>query len=246
MGTSIGSESSLTPSVQPAAIHRVFSDKAWIEGAALHQLEEMARLAGVREIVAFPDLHPGKYGATGVALLSDRVHPLLIGNDIGCGMSLFALDLPLRKLKIDKATARLRLFEAQEIGDPSVRLEEAGLPPELFESSLGTIGGGNHFCELQAIDKVAEGEAFDGQRLYLLVHSGSRGFGASVFESTVSSQPSLKDGLDPVSEAGEVWLAAHDRCVAWASLNRQMVAERAGSTRTPRIAPCVCCIYRPG
>lgn len=227
MGTFIGGDSSLTPSVQPAAIRRVFSDKAWVEGAALHQLDEMARLPGVKEIVAFPDLHPGKYGATGVALLSDRVHPLLIGNDIGCGMSLFALDLPLRKLKIDKATARLRLFETQAIGDPSARLEEAGLPAGLFETSLGTIGGGNHFCELQAIDTVVEGEAFDDQRLYLLVHSGSRGFGASVFDSTVSSQPSLKDGLDPASDAGEAWLAAHDRCVAWASLNRQLVAERA-------------------
>ncbi|MGF9563570.1 RNA ligase RtcB family protein [Neorhizobium sp. JUb45] len=228
MGTSIGSDSSHTPSVQPAAIHRVFSDRAWIEGAALHQLDEMARLPGAREIVAFPDLHPGKYGATGVALLSDRLHPLLIGNDIGCGMSLFALDLPLRKLKIDKATARLRTFEAQELSDVSARLEEAGLPPELFESSLGTIGGGNHFCELQAIDKLVEGKDLDDQRLYILVHSGSRGFGASVFETMLTNHPSVKDGIDPASEAGQAWLAAHDRCVAWASLNRQLVAERAG------------------
>ncbi|MGI2031376.1 RNA ligase RtcB family protein [Rhizobium panacihumi] len=237
MGTSIGSDSSHMPSGEPAAIHRVFSDKAWIEGAALHQLDEMARLPGAKEIVAFPDLHPGKYGATGVALLSKRLHPLLIGNDIGCGMSLFALDLPLRKLKIDKASDRLRTFEAQEVGDVSARLEAEGLPPELFENSLGTIGGGNHFCELQAIDRVAEGEDFDDQRLYLLVHSGSRGLGASVFDGTVSGHPSLKDGLDPASEAGKAWLAAHDRCVAWASLNRQMVAERAAMALRAGVEP---------
>ena len=102
----------IEPTSVPANIHHYFSADSWIEGAALHQLEKMSRLRGVRSISAFPDLHPGKYGATGVALLSDRLHPLLVGNDIGCGMSLFELDLPLRKLKLDKAANRLRRFDA--------------------------------------------------------------------------------------------------------------------------------------
>ena len=69
----------MTSSAHPAVINHFFSGSAWIEGAALDQLDEMSRLPGVLEIAAFPDLHPGKYGATGVALLSSRLHPLLIG-----------------------------------------------------------------------------------------------------------------------------------------------------------------------
>ncbi|MGR9325008.1 RNA ligase RtcB family protein [Rhizobium leguminosarum] len=233
MGNSIGSGSSpVTSSARPAVINHFFSGSAWIEGAALDQLDEMSRLPGVLEIAAFPDLHPGKYGATGVALLSSQLHPLLIGNDIGCGMSLFGLDLPLRKLKVDKAAERLRRLEAQAIADVSDLLAQADLPTDLAPNALGTIGGGNHFCELQAVEDLADGGSaagFDDQGLYLLVHSGSRVLGAAVFSETVAGHSRLVDGLDPGSEAGAAWLANHDRCVAWASLNRQLIAARAAA-----------------
>ncbi|WP_253958242.1 RNA ligase RtcB family protein [Rhizobium sp. WYJ-E13] len=233
MGNSIGSESSpIVQATSPAVINHFFSGSTWIEGAALDQLAEMSRLAGVSEIAAFPDLHPGKYGATGVALASDRLLPLLVGNDIGCGMSLFSLDLPLRKLKIDKAAERLRELESQEIGNPSALLEEAGLPVSLFPDALGTIGGGNHFCELQAVETLVDGgdaAGFDGQGLYLLVHSGSRALGAAVFSETVAAHPDLTTGLSPGSEAAVAWLASHDQCVSWASLNRRLIAEKAAA-----------------
>ncbi len=222
----------MLPATRPAAIHHFFSGRTWIEGAALDQLTEMAGLPGVSQIAAFPDLHPGKYGATGVALASNRLHPLLVGNDIGCGMSLFRLDLPLRKLKIDKAAERLRRLEAEEIGNAALLLEEAGLPASLAPEALGTIGGGNHFCELQAVDSLAEGGAaagLDGQVLYLLVHSGSRSLGAAVFSEAVSTHADLASGLLPGSEAGLAWLASHDRCVTWASLNRRLIAARAAA-----------------
>ncbi|EJZ17696.1 release factor H-coupled RctB family protein, partial [Rhizobium sp. Pop5] len=222
----------MAPAAVPALINRFFSSSAWIEGAALDQLDEMSRLPGALEIAAFPDLHPGKYGATGVALLSSRLHPLLIGNDIGCGMSLFALDLPLRKLRIDKAAERLRRLETQAIGDAGDMLAEAGLPADLAPEALGTIGGGNHFCELQAVEELAEGgraAGLDDQRLYLLVHSGSRSLGAAVFSEAAAAHPALVAGLDPGSEAGAAWLASHDRCVAWASLNRRLIAARAAA-----------------
>ncbi|WP_092753011.1 RNA ligase RtcB family protein [Rhizobium aethiopicum] len=233
MGNSIGSESSPTlPAAHPAVINHFFSSSAWIEGAALDQLDEMSRLPGVLEIAAFPDLHPGKYGATGVALLSSRLHPLLVGNDIGCGMSLFVLDLPLRKLRIDKAAERFRRIETQAIGDAGELLAEAGLPTDLAPDALGTIGGGNHFCELQAVEGLVEGggaAGLDAQRLHLLVHSGSRALGAAVFTETVAAHSGLAAGFDAGSETGAAWLASHDRCVAWASLNRRLIAARAAA-----------------
>lgn len=226
----LGSSSSCV--AQPARIHHCYSPQTWIEGAALQQLNNVAALPGVSSVAAFPDLHPGKYGPTGIAVLSRLLHPQLIGNDIGCGMSLFELDLPLRKLRIDRAAERLRQLEAENIFDPAEALCRSDLPRDLYPEALGTIGGGNHFCELQAVDETidADGEnLFDRQKLYLLVHSGSRGLGAFVFGQMLDRLSTLTEGLDPDSADGIYWRRQHDVCVAWASLNRALIAERAAA-----------------
>lgn len=214
----------------PAILRRFYTDKSWVEGETLRQLDEMASLSGALALAAFPDLHPGKYGATGVALLADRAHPLLIGNDIGCGMSLFMLDLSARKFRIDKAEFRLREMERQDISDVSDALIAHGLPADLFPESLGTIGGGNHFCEVQAVEELYTScteKQVDNQALYLLVHSGSRGLGASVFAEFLAGEEGVKQGLEINSPAFLQWKNQHDQCVAWASLNRLLIAQRA-------------------
>jgi len=232
MGNPFGGIASSTPcATDVTQIQHYFSSQSWIEGAALEQLKTVAALPGVTSVAAFPDLHPGKYGPTGIAVLSQRLHPQLIGNDIGCGMSLFLLDMPLRKLRVDRAAERLGEMEAQDCFDVQAALSASGLASDLFPAALGTIGGGNHFCELQAVDETFGAEstqAVDRQSLYLLVHSGSRGLGAQVF-GEIDHQTAIADGLDPDSEAGQAWLGRHDICVAWASLNRRLIAERAAS-----------------
>ena len=82
-----------------APIHVFASSKSWIEGNATLQLDHVAALPGVRTVAAMPDLHPGKYGPVGCAILAERIHPQLVGSDIGCGMGLFALDIAARKLR---------------------------------------------------------------------------------------------------------------------------------------------------
>nr|WP_079211272.1 RNA ligase RtcB family protein [Brucella pituitosa] len=231
MGIQTGSFGSFNAGAHsPATIRRFYSEQSWIEGEALRQLEEMSRLNGAKALAAFPDLHPGKYGATGVALLSHRLHPLLIGNDIGCGMALFALDLPLRKLRIDKAEQRLRELEYQQVGDPGDALSAHGLPHDLFAEALGTIGGGNHFCELQAVEQVSgtsSANLIDDQCLYLLVHSGSRGVGAAVLAEFFATNERTNAGFEMDDPFAARWMAMHDQCVAWAALNRRLIAERA-------------------
>ena len=59
-----------------------------------------------------------------------------------------------------------------------------------FDSDLGTIGGGNHFAELQAVEKVhdtgrSSASGFGKQQLVVLVHSGSRGLGESILRAYV-------------------------------------------------------------
>lgn len=211
-----------------ALIHRFYSAASWIEGAAEDQLRASACMDGVSAIAAFPDLHPGKYGPVGTAILADRVYPQLIGNDIGCGISVYALDLPVRKLRLDKAAARLRALEGPWQGDPSARLKAHGLPHDLHGTCLGTIGGGNHFCELQLVTATegtgqlsASGLA-DGD-LVLMVHSGSRSLGTEVFGTVLNGF----DGLDPETSTGAVYLRAHTQAVTWARVNRSLIAERA-------------------
>ena len=223
--TIVGS-TSLAPTSVGRATPRLFaSPRTWIEGAALEQLREVAGRPGIRAVAAFPDLHPGRHGPVGCAVLADRIHPALIGNDIGCGMSLFLLDRPARKLRPDKVAERLRALEGEWDGPASGRLGEAGLPSDLAPRSLGTIGGGNHFCELQAVAQLGDDapRALDRQSALLLVHSGSRIVGTRAFDAVRD----VTAGLDADAEEGRGYLAAHDEAVRWAALNRRIIAERA-------------------
>ena len=226
MGTSYTEGSAASADAAP--IHRFYSSNTWIEGAAEEQLSLVSEMAGVSHVAAFPDLHPGKYGPVGSAILADRIYPQLIGNDIGCGMSLYALDLTARKLRLDKAAQKLRALEGVWTGDAATRLSQAGLARDLHTQALGTIGGGNHFCELQVVDDInlsglQTSPIVQKGDLMLLVHSGSRSLGMAVFGSVLDGL----SGLDPDKPEGRSYLAAHADAVRWASLNRQLIAERA-------------------
>lgn len=211
------------PTMQASAIIKQFyTTNAWVDTRAQDQLQHVATWQGVTKIAAFPDLHPGKYGPVGCAVLADRIYPQLIGNDIGCGMSLFQLDLPLRKFKVEKAVRRMRALGEPVDYEQADRLEAINLSGDLFPNALGTIGGGNHFCEVQTLIEPLDGCGLDTQALYLLVHSGSRGLG----EATLGALPSgAFQGLLP--DHADAYIKGHNQAVAWAKLNRQIIAERA-------------------
>src|SRR5882724_12817791 len=110
-----------------APIHVFASSKSWIEGNATFQLEHVAGLAGVQAVAAMPDLHPGKYGPVGCAILGDRIHPQLVGSDIGCGMGLFELDVAARKLRLDQLAERLHALDRPWSGHTGSVMADAGL-----------------------------------------------------------------------------------------------------------------------
>lgn len=214
-----------------APIHVFASSKSWIEGNATLQLQQVAGLPGVQTVAAMPDLHPGKYGPVGCAVLADRIHPQLVGSDIGCGMGLFQLDIAARKLRLDQLAERLHALDQPWDGDAGSVMAEAGLRTTTFDAALGSIGGGNHFCEVQAIEEivtpdVAADSGLDRDHAYVLVHSGSRGLGYSILERVLSNGPAL---LDPASEDGRAYMDTHDHAVQWARLNRRIIAERAAA-----------------
>ncbi len=207
------------------------SSNAWIEGAAVAQLEHLATRPGIVAVVGLPDLHPGHHGPVGCAALAEgRVHPDVIGADIGCGMRFHVLDLPERRLKLDKAVERLAALEGPWNGDAEGLIAMHGIegPASELAAALGTVGGGNHFCELQGVQEIVDAGAADRiglarGALALLVHSGSRGLGAAVLARH------RRDGTAglALAEEGEAYLAEHDNAVRFARLNRQVIAARA-------------------
>lgn len=225
----------------------IASRRLWLEDAAIQQLTTTAALAGMQRVVGLPDLHPGRGYPVGAAFFSTgQFYPALVGNDIGCGMALWQTDLVASKVKLDKLDQRLgNLDRAPDTDEwetlvrrePSLADAIQQLGEELRRAdldlthlgSLGTIGGGNHFAELQVIDQVqdAAGVAARGlvpARLQLLVHSGSRGLGQAVLRSHVDAFGHA--GLTENTEAARAYLAQHAVAVKFAELNRRVIAER--------------------
>ena len=139
-------------------------------------------------IRVMPDVHPGKIGPIGLTMtIKDMVIPSLVGVDIGCGMSMVKLGKVRKDFQKLDAVIRERVpagfdvrkdihslaveFDLDDLRcSKSVRNDKALL-------SLGTLGGGNHFIEL---DEDKKGNA------YLIIHSGSRHLGKEVADFYVT------------------------------------------------------------
>ena len=206
------------------------NDDLWIEGDAINQLHKVAELKGIEKAVGFPDLHPGKDGPIGAAFASEGIlYPHLVGSDIGCGMGLWNTSLKANKIKRDKWVKKLTGLEHPWDGDINEWLEDHDEPSTQFDQALGIIGGGNHFAELQKVDKVLDDKEFDNigldnKNLVLLVHSGSRAFGEKILRGHVDVH--RHGGLSEGSEDALAYMAQHDSAVKWAASNRALIAHR--------------------
>lgn len=217
-------------SLGKAAIVRVIASRqSWIEGNAVQQLEQTSKLKGITRAVGMPDLHAGKGCPIGAAFLSRGwMYPALVGNDIGCGMGLWRTELRAKKLKLEKWAAKLQLEGAWE-GNAASWLASYDLSGDLFQASLGTIGGGNHFAELQAVEKIYDVEAcsalgIEKRWLYFLAHSGSRGLGHEILRDHVGRFG--KAGLPDESVEAKAYINQHNRAMGWAVANRDLIAHR--------------------
>ncbi|MGV7220867.1 MAG: RNA ligase RtcB family protein [Nitrospinales bacterium] len=217
------------------------SGNLWMEGKAIDQLRETSKLPGMKNVVGLPDLHPGKGSPIGAAFLSQGIiYPYLVGSDIGCGMGLWQTTLPLKKIKLDRWVKKLIRFEDPWDGDKAQWLEEENLNPTPFDDSLGTIGGGNHFAELQSVEEIFDKEAFSAlnlneKHLVILAHSGSRGFGHQILQDHIDKFKA--DGLLIPSKDAEIYFEKHDLAMKWARLNRRIIADRFSSLIGSEINP---------
>ena len=133
-----------------------------------------------QKVRIMPDVHYGTgcvVGFTGT--LGDKIIPNVLGVDLGCGMlcaELGKIDIDYAALdafikeKIPSGSAYRREYHAEDLIKGLICFKELRNLDRLF-GSLGTLGGGNHFIE---IDEDGEGAK------YLVIHSGSRNLGLQV------------------------------------------------------------------
>ena len=204
--------------------------KTWLEGNAVEQFNRVLSFEGIVRGAAFPDLHPGRGVPIGAAFLSQElIYPALIGNDIGCGMTLFDTGIPARKLKVDKLMRKLGdAPEAviQQLAQECLPEMEGTVEDTL--GMLGTLGHGNHFAEILSVEKVLEVEAWEKLGLpkanaLLLIHSGSRAYGEVLWRDFAAKHGD--DGVPATSEDGAAYMERHAQLIQWASFNRRLVAR---------------------
>src|SRR5258708_14559018 len=197
---------------------------------AVQQLEKTAEEPGMRLAVGLPDLQPGKGSPIGAAFAVEGwLYPALVGNDIGCGIGLWRTEVNGKKMKREGWEERLRNLDEAWEGDASEFLGARGVEPSGCEHCLGTIGSGNHFAELQAVESIQSAEAcmrlgIHAETVCLCVHSGSRGFGEAILREHVSQFGfgGLIDGSDEASH----YLSRHKHARRWAAANRELIATR--------------------
>ena len=129
-----------------------------------------------------PDVHAGKGCTIGTTMtIQDKIVPGMVGVDIGCGME--TVELAEREIDFDRLDALIRReipYGREVRGDLHALNAEIDLTQlrcagqvnlDRAMRSIGTLGGGNHFIE---VDRSEDG------RLFLVVHSGSRHLGTEV------------------------------------------------------------------
>ena len=161
---------------------KIFTDV--VDNASITQVQELcnqAFTAGSR-IRLMPDIHAGKGCTIGTTMtITDKVVPNLVGVDIGCGMETTRIQesymelQKLDKLIYEKIPSGFSIRDRAHRYLSQIDLNELCCAKHVdllrAEKSIGTLGGGNHFIE---VDKDDEGN------LYIVVHSGSRHLGVEV------------------------------------------------------------------
>jgi tRNA-splicing ligase RtcB len=216
-----------------------------VESAALTQLKNIAALPWTFSHVAvMPDVHLGKGATVGsVVAMKDAIAPAAVGVDIGCGMAAQLTNLTSHDLPDDLSELRAAVeaqipvgFAAHDDGalsydlalfDEFRLLDEKVQPLEgKARRQLGSLGGGNHFIEL-CIDTE--------DRVWLMLHSGSRNIGKELAEihilraKRLAHNRELPDRELAVFLAGTDDMKAYRRDLFWAQryalANRQVMLE---------------------
>ena len=185
---------------------KIFTDV--VDAASIAQVKELCDqefCAGSR-IRLMPDIHAGAGCTVGTTMtIKDKVVPNLVGVDIGCGMETVKIKednldmVRLDRVIRERIPAGFEVRAAAHKYADRVDLREMRCADRVdlnrARNSVGTLGGGNHFIE---VDRDDEG------KLYIVVHSGSRHLGLEVAkryqEAGYKKISDQRDGLEKLIE----------------------------------------------
>ena len=221
--------------------------KMWIEDiedGALVQAKDIANLPFVfKHIAIMPDSHQG-YGMPigGVMATKGVIVPNAVGVDIGCGM--IAIKTSIVNVDVEQIKETMgKIREVIPVGfdhhkekqewegfdeAPDIKIIQDQLPSA--HSQLGTLGGGNHFVEIQQDQDDS---------IWLMVHSGSRNFGYKIAnhyhkvaqkmcERWYSDIPNKDLSFLPIeSTEGKEYFAAMNYALKFSYANRKLMLDRA-------------------
>lgn len=172
-----------------AVVYSVANEHYNLDPQARRQIQAACNSPAAKGCVVriMPDVHACEIGTVGFTMtVKDKVLPGLVGADIGCGMTMAKLDFLGKKADIgDKKVNFEELDRVIKKSIPSgihtrdrihplaqeTKVNELTCLKCIHENdayiSFGTLGGGNHFIEVDT----------DGEDYYLIIHSGSRSLG---------------------------------------------------------------------
>lgn len=227
--------------------------KLWLddlEEGTLLQAKNLANLPFIfRHVALMPDAHQG-YGMPigGVIATNETVIPNAVGVDIGCGMGAVRTSLSeLGREQLKGLLAAVRRLIPLGFKHHKQRQDPALMPPLAASPNdeempvvaaeylsalqqIGTLGGGNHFIEIQ--------QGNDG-RIWLMVHSGSRNLGLKVanYYNRLAIKLNRQAGskipaawqlafLPLADPTGQSYLREMNYCLEFARANRQLMMSR--------------------
>ena len=205
-------------------------------------IERLRRAPDVQQIALMPDVHLASDVCIGVVVATSQlIYPQAVGGDIGCGMLAVGFDVEATALKdpgtagrvlagLGRAVPARRRNRRATITPPwdlttavlsHPRLETMRRNEGLIE--FATLGSGNHFIELQSDE--------DG-RLWLMVHSGSRGIGPAIRDHHLAQGEDVGGGLralDATSDQGVRYLDDGSWARRFADASRSAMAMEVGT-----------------
>ena len=217
--------------------------RMWLTAPLGHEVAEalgrLQRAPDVQRIAVMPDVHLANDICVGVVLATSRlIYPQAVGGDIGCGMLAVATNSTAAQLE-PKAAGQIlaglakaipsRRRNRQALVEPPKDLDSIELSNDRLESirrsegelEFATLGSGNHFLELQADEE---------DRLWLMIHSGSRALGQAIRDHHLA-RAHIVDGrfraVDAESEQGAAYLHDLDWARRYAAASRRAMAAEA-------------------
>ena len=201
-------------------------------------IERIASADDVSKVAIMPDVHLARDVCIGTVLATNQlIYPAAVGGDIGCGLAAAAFDLPADALR-DARRATELLARLRQLVPPirqatrttrtlPAQLATFGLSDARLDAVLrrdgaiqfGTLGRGNHFLEFQADEE---------DRLWVMIHSGSRAIGPAIRDLHVSCATSSSRGMafvEAASPEGRSYLADAEWARLYARANRRAMME---------------------